>query len=419
MKNKIIITLQVLLTMSTLFCNAQEQKLLYHEELTAEHEIHFSAQTKQVPIVGTLVSVDYSDGVFILRENRGTDQYGQTKTLWHIVDTTGTFLARNLNWDCMPYTLPVFNQGCAINHNCGLTIIDKSGKTVCDLSKTYDFTGDKFVDGLALAAGKQFREGSEAYYRISYIGTDGKVKFPNLTVKVSKWDVSREALQVAPVRDGLRRHYDFKTKKYGFINEQGVYVIQPEYTAAHDFSEGMAAVLMTTDDGDKWGFIGTDGKTLIAPIFRIEPGDFHDSLAVVTKNTGWKTIMLRDGRYYNIDLKAVLDYNGGFTYFITHDSKQFIADTKLKGIEVYASRHQINLFGMERLKAIRDTSTPLNFDKGGIYTHAIMPYLYPPYGTFEYFGDGFFWFESNSADNESGIIRADGERVMVFRKSEW
>lgn len=404
----------------TAFCvPVRAQQRIYYEELTPVNKIHFSDNTIKVELVGKLEGINYSDGVFILREYRGSDQYGHRQMLWHIVDTCGVFLARNLDWDDTPFKLPVFDNGYAINHNKGNIIIDKTGKKICDLYPTYAFTGDCFVDGLVLAAGKSFREGNEEYHKVSYVGTDGKIKFPNLTVKVSKWDIYTGVPEVAPLREGLRRHYDFATKKYGFINDNGVYVARPQFLDAHDFSEGLAAVKVSSEDGDKWGFIDKEGKMVIAPKFRIEPGDFHDGFAVVTKNTGMCTLLSKDGSIKDFECRILLDFNGGYTYLQTNQGKQMIVNTDLAGQEVWASRSQIYLYGMDVVDAIRDTKTPLNIDQYGIYDARFYPLVVPDYGLFSYFGDGLFWYENQAAGGESGVIRADGERVMVFRKSEW
>lgn len=417
MNAKGIFILAVILMAS--ISSAVSQGPIYYEELTPKNKIRFSKQTHEVKLTGQLESIDYSDGVFILRESRSFDQYGQKQVVWHIVDTTGVFLAKNLDWNSNPFKLPVFDNGYAINHNNGTSIIDKTGKTVCDLSKTYDFTGEKFVDGLVLVAGKRFREGNEEYHRVSYVGTDGKIKYPNLTAKVPKWDVYTGVPEVAPLKDGLRRHYDFKTKKYGFIAEDGTFAVKPQYAAAHDFSDGMAAVLMTTADGDKWGFIDKTGKVVIEPMFTQEPRDFHDSIAVVTKNTGWKTLLLKDGKIFDLNCQILLDYNGGCTFLTTSEGKQFIVNTELRGVEVYASRRQISLYGMDVIKAVRDINIPLNYNNNGIYNEQFVPLVVPDYGIFAYLGGGLFWYESNHVDYESGVIRANGERLMVFRKSEW
>jgi len=66
-------------------------------------------------------------------------------------------------------------------------------------------------------------------------------------------------------------------KGWGFINDTGEYIIGPGISAALPFSEGFAAVRT----GNKWGYIDTAGNTVIEPMFfGVEP--FSEGLAVVS-----------------------------------------------------------------------------------------------------------------------------------------
>lgn len=87
---------------------------------------------------------------------------------------------------------------------------------------------------------------------------------------------------VYPLVDGIRRYYDSEKGQYGYINSNGKIVIPVQFSKAHDFSEGLAAV--ETDSG--WGFIDAKGNSIIKPTLSNEPGDFHDGLAVVEKRNG-------------------------------------------------------------------------------------------------------------------------------------
>ncbi len=85
---------------------------------------------------------------------------------------------------------------------------------------------------------------------------------------------------IAPMYDG---------KKWGYINTSGKFVIQPQYDAVWQFSEGMAAVysLVTTKEGiqDPVGFIDLEGKMVIEPRFTYSglPWCYHfrEGLAVI------------------------------------------------------------------------------------------------------------------------------------------
>ena len=64
---------------------------------------------------------------------------------------------------------------------------------------------------------------------------------------------------------------------WGFVDEEGKWVIKPKFRDAEDFSEGFAAVKL---DG-KWGYIKSDGKWLVKPRFYRDAGPFEYGIAAV------------------------------------------------------------------------------------------------------------------------------------------
>lgn len=62
-----------------------------------------------------------------------------------------------------------------------------------------------------------------------------------------------------------------KKGRWGYINRQGKWVIEPQFRAAWSFSEGLAGV---TTFEDKAGFIDTAGHWTIAPAYA-DAGDFR------------------------------------------------------------------------------------------------------------------------------------------------
>lgn len=65
----------------------------------------------------------------------------------------------------------------------------------------------------------------------------------------------------------------------GFVNTSGAWVIQPVYTNASSFSEGVAAV---EKDYGSWGFINKKGEWIITPQFD-RSGRFYKGLALMEK----------------------------------------------------------------------------------------------------------------------------------------
>jgi hypothetical protein len=82
--------------------------------------------------------------------------------------------------------------------------------------------------------------------------------------------------------------YDIRVgDKYGYINYSGEMVIQPVYSRALPFSEGLAAVCLQNDEVLDYGFIDRSGKMVIPPMFgysKLFKG-FKDGLAMVQIET--------------------------------------------------------------------------------------------------------------------------------------
>lgn len=69
-----------------------------------------------------------------------------------------------------------------------------------------------------------------------------------------------------------------KDTLYGFINQSGEWVIEPRFKYSNDFSEGLAG-LPIGDIG--WGFVDTEGNVVIPPSFGWIYGGFRDGIAEV------------------------------------------------------------------------------------------------------------------------------------------
>lgn len=94
---------------------------------------------------------------------------------------------------------------------------------------------------------------------------------------------------VGDFHNGLAWFASKKGNRFGFINQEGDVVVEPEYHAVNDFSEGYAGVLIK----DGWGVIDLDGKLRIRPDFD-GIGTFSQSMCAVKKDGQWGYID-RDG----------------------------------------------------------------------------------------------------------------------------
>ncbi|MEZ5403251.1 MAG: WG repeat-containing protein [Bryobacteraceae bacterium] len=78
---------------------------------------------------------------------------------------------------------------------------------------------------------------------------------------------------------------------WGYVDEAGKTAIQPEYYAAREFVEGLAAVLAI----NRWGFIDSSGVYRVTPLYE-DCSDFSEGLAAVKWYNRWGYID-RDGAF--------------------------------------------------------------------------------------------------------------------------
>lgn len=107
-------------------------------------------------------------------------------------------------------------------------------------------------------------------------------------------------------------------EKWGYIDNTGKVVIQPQYDEVHFFSEGLAAVRM----GDNWGFINDKGIMVIPPRFTEIASEFSEGLASV--NMGEESGMR--GQWGYIDKTGNLVFQTEYPGLSFHDSKALVTD---------------------------------------------------------------------------------------------
>jgi hypothetical protein len=69
----------------------------------------------------------------------------------------------------------------------------------------------------------------------------------------------------------------FINNKYGYINDAGKIIIEPQFDKAENFSDGLAEIQI----GGKYGFIDSTGRIIIIPQFDNYVGKFSEGLAIV------------------------------------------------------------------------------------------------------------------------------------------
>lgn len=98
-----------------------------------------------------------------------------------------------------------------------------------------------------------------------------------------RWAIEPRFVQYGEFAEGLAWAAE-KGTAYGFIDRSGEWVIRPRFRHATEFSEGLAAV---EDRSGRWGYIRRDGTWAIAPRFgSAQP--FHEGRAAAEEGEGYR-----------------------------------------------------------------------------------------------------------------------------------
>jgi len=148
--------------------------------------------------------------------------------------------------------------------------------------------------------------------------------------------------------DGLILVWNPKIKKYGYIDRTGKVAIEPKYSNAAPFSEGLARIAVFQGGDEKLGFISRNGQFVIPPRFNTDGNfarnstDFSEGLAALTEDLN--PTLTEKGRFAYIDkqgnvvlltefsaagpfregLAEVFDENGGKWGYIDKSGKLVI-----------------------------------------------------------------------------------------------
>jgi hypothetical protein len=214
---------------------------------------------------------DFQDNVAIVRL---MDHSG-------VIDSNGYFIVKP-KYD----TINPFSEGRAtVITNQGFKVIDESGKETT--SRTYSFIGD-YKEGRALIAD---RDGS-GQYLYGYLNRRGKEVLPLEYVAASDFSDGKAVVKnkdgtysliglagkiiknyayafVGNYGDGLLAFQKTVDGKYGYMDEQGQIVIEPQFSEAHAFSQGRAIVTMSVNDNVNFGLIDRKGQFMIKPHYPI------------------------------------------------------------------------------------------------------------------------------------------------------
>ncbi len=199
---------------------------------------------------------------------------------WGFMDTLGDIvLEPSLVFSSDHYDYPCYSNGLCFlpkgkegNDTCPV-FINRMGK---EMVKNPSYReASPFCDGYAIA--------KTISGKFVYITRKGVQAFPSLVQQAG-------TATLKPNRcfsEGLSVYRDLKKNRYGFFNTSGTIVIPAQFIDAEDFKEGLAAVLKTTQKGErKWGFIDNTGATVIDFTFSNKPGNFSEGLSRIKDAKG-------------------------------------------------------------------------------------------------------------------------------------
>lgn len=126
------------------------------------------------------------------------------------------------------------------------------------------------------------------------INSDGKILF-----------TFKQAEEVYNFSDGLAQFS--MGNKFGYINKKGEVVVPAIYKRANPFSEGLAAVSESCEDG--YGYIDKDGKQVINAQFSYAEDFINGKAIVLFGASGWGTID-KKGKYIINPQFEELNYDG-------------------------------------------------------------------------------------------------------------
>lgn len=193
-----------------------------------------------------------------------------------VINSSGYFIVKP-KYD----TINPFTEGRAtvIDHQ-GFKVIDESGKEIT--SKAYSYIGD-YKESRALIA--DYTEGGRYLY--GYLNKQGKEVIPLSYESASDFKDGKAVVKSAGRYELIdltgkvikRYPYAFVSNygqgrlafqkehngKFGYIDEQGMIVIEPKFSGAQSFIQNRAIVNVSEDYKDHYGLINLTGQFIIKP----------------------------------------------------------------------------------------------------------------------------------------------------------
>lgn len=301
-------------------------------------------------------------------------------------------------------------------------------KKMFPLDKKYTQVSD-FCDGIAVAIKKvEDKTTRKISNHLVYLDVQGKEVLTSLSRKVEGF--TKVPMYVSPVSEGLRAFYDASLGKWGYADEKGVVKIQPRFSEAIPFSEGLAAVQIQKDmySSKTWGFIDKTGKEIIScQSYNIQPTSFREGYAIVKTGDEWSftaQFINKTGKEVSPEYKNCNSFYNGYAYAFTNDKKNVLIDNNFSVVKEISdfSYQKINYkkpFGLEFIGGLAACGYEAEIPNGNLITYD---------GEILFAKDGrnvmYNYYDSEVAlcryridDKEiEGFINRNGEFVLYFEE---
>ncbi len=110
-----------------------------------------------------------------------------------------------------------------------------------------------------------------------------------------------------------------RESKWGFIDQKGTWVIQPQFQEAFQFTEGLAAVKFY----DNWGYIDKNGDWIIQPRFS-DAKPFSEGLACAMSDNLWGYIDHTGAWHFEPKIEVVSSFSDGMALIKSEEGYVFV-----------------------------------------------------------------------------------------------
>jgi hypothetical protein len=190
--------------------------------------------------------------------------------------------------------------------------------------------------------------------------------------------------------------------RWGFINAEGQWVIEPQFVLAGEFHEDLAAVGLRANEALgkesslKFGFVDRQGKFVIEPSYT-QVGTFSDGFVPVRKLGLWGYINSTGNVAVPLQFEEAMDFSEG------------LAAVKLKGLWGFIDRHGWYVIKpqFEEVKPFHDGQAPVKVGQRWGYMDLKGQWtIEPKFVTAGIFSNGL------ASVNDSGYIDINGNEIV-------